>query len=168
MKCTSINIKGLKKQSLLSGVLRWSILSRYSSKYIEVYRKLKRVNETATSPRVMHWMASKRYQWAFRYLLTDVPYWTFKLTRYSSSIDGTWATFGRYITDSWPIYTWQYRGRYVERHHEWTIDRYIGRHSTEFSTCTRLHIDRYSAEYLPIYRLSIDRDLTGSRQIYNW
>ena len=132
-----------------------------------VCRELERANGTGTSPRMMHWMATTRYQCvllkAFRYLLTDVPYWTFKLARYWWSIDrysvGYRPRLDRQSTDIKPI---------VDRYTtdsiavdmstdtmsiiEWTIGRYIGRYSTDVSTYTRSTIDRYSVEYRPMYR----------------
>ena len=116
----------------------------------------------------MHWMATKRYQCvllkAFKYLLTDVPYWTLKLARYWSSIDRYSVEYlprldrqstdikpivDRYTTDSIAVDMSTDTMSIIE----WTIGRYIGRHSTDIATYTRSSIDRcISTEYRSIYR----------------
>ena len=132
-----------------------------------VRRELERANRTGTSPRMMHWMATKPYQCvllkSFSYLLTDVPYWTFKLARYWSSIHRYSVEYrprldrqstdikpivDRYTTDSIAVDMSTDTMSIIE----WTIGRYIGRHSTDIATYTRSSIDRYSVEYRPMHR----------------
>ena len=121
-----------------------------------VCRELERTN--GTSPKMMHWMATKRFHCvllkAFRYLLTDVLYWTFKLAKYRSSIDRYSVEYrprldrqstdikpilDRYTTDSIAVDMSTDAMSIIE----WTIGRYIRRHSTDIATYTRSSIDRY-------------------------